>query len=159
MNQDLTSFFGKFKTLFNYLFFHKGFLAGGPAPAGAFLSTNKNISRPNLQLHFLPLSLNKPGIISNIHGYTFNISLSRPKSRGEINVVSSDPTSHPLIKANYLSHIQDKKNLIEGIKITRKIANSNTFKKHNSIEIQPGSECVSDFELLISSIRSLPIKF
>ena len=148
LNQDLTSFFGKFKTLFNYMFFHKGFLAGGPAPAGAFLSTNKNINRPNLQLHFLPLSLSMPGVISNIHGYTFNISLSRPKSKGEINILSPDPTNHPLIKANYLSHIQDKKNLIEGIKITRKIANSNTFKKHNSIEIQPGSKCISDYDLL-----------
>ena len=43
---------------------------------------------------------------------------------------------------------KDKKNLIEGIKITRKIANSNTFKKHNSIEIQPGSKCISDYDLL-----------
>jgi len=148
LNSDLISFSGKIKTLLNYLFFHRGFLAGGPAPAGAFVSTKRYITRPNLQLHFLPLSMSKPGVINNFDGYTINISVSRPKSKGRVKIVSSDPTKHPLIEANYLSDKNDKKELIEGIKISRKIANSKAFQKYNVSEIKPGSRCNSQIDLL-----------
>ena len=148
LNSDLVSFTGKIKILIKYLFFHRGFLAGGPTPAGAFVSTRKGVTRPNLQLHFLPLSMSKPGIINNFDGYTINISLSRPKSKGRVRIISSDPTKHPLIEANYLSEKHDKTELIEGIKISRKIANSKAFQKYNIIEIKPGSNCNSQIDLL-----------
>ena len=90
----------------------------------------------------------KPGIINNFDGYTINISLSRPKSKGRVQIVSSDPTKHPSIEANYLNDRYDKKELIKGVKISRKIANSRAFQQFNVIEIKPGLKCNSEIDLL-----------
>ena len=51
----------------------------------------------------------------------------RPKSRGRISLRSTDPNDHPKIEPGYLTHPDDIKRLIEGLKIVRKIGNSTAF--------------------------------
>ena len=53
----------------------------------------------------------------------------RPKSRGRISLVSTDPNDYPRIEPNYLTHPDDLKVLIEGLKIVRKIGDSPAFDK------------------------------
>ena len=55
--------------------------------------------------------------------------LMRPKSRGRISLVSTDPNDYPRIEPNYLTHPDDLKVLIEGLKIVRKIGDSPAFDK------------------------------
>ena len=47
-------------------------------------------------------------------GFSMYPILMRPKSRGRISLRSSDPSDHPVIQPNYLSHPDDIKTLIEG---------------------------------------------
>ena len=51
----------------------------------------------------------------------------RPKSRGKISLKSTDPNDPPKIEPNYLTHPDDIRTLIEGIKLVRKIGNSTAF--------------------------------
>lgn len=48
----------------------------------------------------------------------------RPKSRGVLKLRNKHPLSHPMIFANYLTHPDDVKTLIEGIKIALRMANT-----------------------------------
>ena len=76
-------------------------------------------------------------------------TLLRPKSRGYIKLRSSDPNIQPIIQPNYLSHSDDVKTLVEALKISHKILQSNTFKsngieatvdKHHCGDMTPFSE-------------------
>jgi choline dehydrogenase len=148
INDDLITFSGKLKLAFRYLFFHTGPLAGGPSPAGAFLKTDPTKNRSDVQIHFLPLSLQKPGVLDKFSGYTFNISQSRPLSRGEINIVSPRATDPPKIVANYLENPLDKLTLINGMNIARKIGNATAFDQFRTSEARPGSSVNSYVEML-----------
>lgn len=58
--------------------------------------------------------------------------INRPKSRGRISLKSSDPLEYPKIEPNYLSHPQDVKTLVEGLKMVRQIGDSPSFKEYGS---------------------------
>ena len=152
INDDLLNVPRKLKLALRYLFFHSGPLAGGPSPAGAFLKSSSTETRPNIQLHFLPLSLQKPGILDKFSGYTFNVSQSRPLSRGEINIISPHPTCSPEIIANYLEDPLDKSTLINGMNIARKIANATAFDQFRNSEARPGSS-VNSYDEMLNYIR------
>ncbi|KAK8376433.1 hypothetical protein O3P69_009822 [Scylla paramamosain] len=61
---------------------------------------------------------------------TFNIGpmLTRPKSRGSIRLRSSDPRDSPLIDPNFLSHPDDVRTFIRGIKFVLAIANTSALR-------------------------------
>lgn len=68
--------------------------------------------------------------------------LLNPKSLGEIELRSSDPFDAPRIHANYLSHEDDVKTLIRGLRLTQHFMKTKTFRDHN-VEAVPLqiSEC------------------
>ena len=77
----------------------------------------------------------------------------RPKSRGFISLQSSDPLLDPLIQPNYLSHPDDAKELIEGVKLARRIFAAPAFKNINGGETEPGAEVITDADIL-ANIRN-----
>ena len=54
----------------------------------------------------------------------FGVTLNRPKSRGYIELRSSNPMDHPIIQPNYLSAQEDVDTLIGGIRIALKMLNT-----------------------------------
>ena len=152
INDDLLSIFRKLQLAFRYVLFHTGPLAGGPSPAGAFLKSSSTTNRPDIQLHFLPLSLQRPGVLDTFSGYTFNVSQSRPLSRGEINIISPHPSDPPKIVANYLEDPSDKLTLINGMNVARDIANATAFDQFRHSEIRPGS-LISSYDGMLEYVR------
>ncbi|CAL4093970.1 unnamed protein product, partial [Meganyctiphanes norvegica] len=69
-------------------------------------------------------------------------TLSRPKSRGTVRLRSKDVKVHPLVDPNYLSHSDDVKTLIQGIKFALKIGNTaaikNDFQARFNSKLLPG---------------------
>ncbi|XP_071544927.1 glucose dehydrogenase [FAD, quinone]-like isoform X2 [Panulirus ornatus] len=53
--------------------------------------------------------------------------LVQPKSRGFITLKSKDPKQHPNIDPNYLSHLDDVRTLVNGIKFTMALGNTSAF--------------------------------
>jgi choline dehydrogenase len=148
LNDDLNSLWRKARMGIRYLVARSGPLAGGPAPAGAFAKSQSNLTRPDLQFHFMPLSMARPGVIDRFSGFSFNACQLRPRSRGDVLIRSSDPIAPPAINANYLSEEADGRVLVAGLKLGRRIADSTAFDTLRGTEERPGADAINDAELL-----------
>lgn len=69
-----------------------------------------------------------------MHSFTTLPTLLHPKSTGKISLRSSDPLEHPIIDPSYLSHPDDMESLVAGMKIARKIHNSEALRKYHKRE-------------------------
>jgi choline dehydrogenase-like flavoprotein len=125
----------------------RGILAGTPVETGGFFSATDDKEVPDLQWVFLPVKLNDHGRDKNIirsHGYSAHVVLLRPKSRGQVSLYSADPLAAPKIQLNMLSHPDDVKELIAGVKKTRALLSSAVFSEYMADELFPGEGCQSD---------------
>lgn len=57
-------------------------------------------------------------------------TLLHPKSRGYIKLRNSDPLSKPMIYPKYLTHADDVKGLVEGIKFSVKLAETGALRRY-----------------------------
>jgi choline dehydrogenase-like flavoprotein len=145
---------GLFKMLpdtLSYLRNKKGNLANSITQAGAFLKSSPEVEVPDIQMHFVPLLFDDCGrdlkLLSQ-HGYSLHVCVLRPKSRGKVSLQSSDPREPIKIDFNFFSDPEDAKVLVNGIRIARKILETEAFDEHRGEEIHPGKDVVSDEELL-----------
>jgi choline dehydrogenase len=79
--------------------------------------------------------------------HTIIPGITQPRSRGTVRLASSDPGDAPVIDPNYLSHPDDLRMLIDGIRISREIGRAEALRPWTSREFFPGAELTSDFEL------------
>ncbi|GAB6032145.1 hypothetical protein CHUAL_010799 [Chamberlinius hualienensis] len=86
--------------------------------------------------------------MANMNGIGISPVVMRPKSRGWVKLQSNDPEQKPLIDFNPLSHPDDIKLLVEGIKLAKTLADSPSLKKFdtkmNSVPV-PGCETYRQF--------------
>ncbi|KAJ5450942.1 Glucose-methanol-choline oxidoreductase [Penicillium cf. griseofulvum] len=73
-------------------------------------------------------------------------AIQHPFSHGRIYINSSDPMDYPVIDPNYLANPADAELLLEGIKLARKIGETNPMSKSLTNETSPGSSVQSDEE-------------
>lgn len=138
------------KALFQYLFRRRGQFTSNAAEAGGFDKTDPKLDRPDIQYHFLPVIQEKHGLAlrrSMGFGYSVHVCALRPKSRGHIGLKSADPLADPLIQPNYLSHEDDLKTMIAGVRKARAIFGAPAFKPHRGDEIFPGEAVQSDAQI------------
>nr|WP_234890067.1 GMC oxidoreductase [Sinorhizobium medicae] len=87
-------------------------------------------------------------------GATVNPCVLRPRSRGEIRLRSTNPADHPLIDPRYLSHPEDMRLSVKGLKLAREILAQPAFAPFvEKAEAFPGPD-VEDEATLQSYIRS-----
>lgn len=138
------------KELIKYAFSRKGMISSNFAEAGGFIKTNPNLSRPDIQYHFVIANVNDHG--RNIsgaleHGYSNHTCVLRPKSRGTVKLISNNPYEPPRIDPNFLSAPEDIETLLKGVRRASDILEQpamNNFKK-----LSLGNETsLSDDELL-----------
>ena len=125
-----------------------------PTPAGAFLSTRPGLAAPDIQIHFVA-GLVPPhgrGGMGSEHGFQMHVCQLRPESRGTIRLKSVDPAAPPAIAPDYLSAPADIDTLLQGIAITRRIAQAPAFGRYRGPEVWPGDE-VRERDALIAAIR------
>ncbi|MFC1694765.1 GMC family oxidoreductase [Pseudomonadota bacterium] len=136
---------------FRYLFGRKGKLESSITQAGAFLKTSEDLAAPDIQLHFLPLLYDDSGRnlkLMSQNGYSCHVCVLRPKSRGRMTLHSSDPAAPPRIELNFFDHQDDRKTLVDGIRIARRILAASSFDDYRGDELNPGSAAQSDDEIL-----------
>lgn len=82
-------------------------------------------------------------------GYQFCMApnMPRPRSRGKLWLTSSNPDDNPAIGPRYFSDPYDSQALVDGLRISRKIAAEEPFKKWLKCERIPGPKCVTDKDL------------
>ena len=137
-----------------YLISGSGPGASNAAEAGAFLrSPLAQEKRPDIQLHFVPAQLDNHGRNKlGGHGFTLHACFLRPRSRGEIRLVSASPRQHPHIDPAYLSDAGDMARMIEAVKISREILNQPAFDPHRGKCVFPEAES-RDHDVIASFVR------
>ncbi len=137
----------------SYLFYplrKKGVPASHHAETGGFFKSSPDKNLPDLQWTFAPAKLNDHGrdlmALTKI-GYSAHITLLRPKSRGEVTLNSSSALDAPNIDLNMLSHPDDVKDLVAGLRQTRELMQAPAFDDYKSDEVYPGPGCESDAAL------------
>jgi len=132
-----------------YAALRKGPLTIAAGTSGAFFKTSPRLASPDIQIHFLPFSTDKMG--ERLHaqsGFTASVCQLRPESRGSLRIKSADPSVPPAIHINYLATETDRRAIIDGVRILRKILAAPALKPYAIGEVDPGPKVASDDELL-----------
>lgn len=99
-----------------------GMMTSNFAEAGAFVRSRAELDEPDLQLHFVVgMADNHMRRMHLGHGYSCHVCVLRPRSRGEIRLMSADMRVAPLIDPRYLSDPQDMEDMLAGLRIVRGI--------------------------------------
>jgi len=160
LNQQLRPWWGKLWQGMRYVLTRSGPLSLSVNQAGGFVHTRKGLDRPNIQLYFSPLSYTKAPVGERpmmnpdpFPAYLLGISNCRVKSEGEVNITSSNPLEAPKIEPNYLTHKDEVQDLLEGVKLIRKLAQTTQLQAITLDEMRPGLDCKTDAQL-IDDIRN-----
>ena len=111
------------------------------AEAGLFVRTRDGMdaASPDLQYHFsagIP-AFAPPGFTDS--AFVFVPILVQPQSRGEVSLRSGNWQDPPVINPNYLQCDADVETHLQGIKLTRELANTKAFAEFYDGEVTPGS--------------------
>ena len=119
--------------------------------AGGFVRSNEDVAYPNLMFHFLPIAVRYDGTLppgGGGHGYQVHIGPMYSDARGTCKIVSDDPRKKPALRFNYLSTDQDRREWVEGIRVTRSILEAPAFEPFSGGELSPGKEVATDEQVL-----------
>ena len=86
--------------------------------------------------------------LDDFPGMTIASWQQRPDSIGYVRARSSDPFEHPIIQPNYLGAESDRRVLLAGMKLARRLLGSKALSKYYDREEFPGAEKQSDAELM-----------
>lgn len=132
-------------SVFQYLLFRRGQLAGNLFEVTGFLRSTAGLDRPDLQFVFMPATRPTPGFPFPVgHGFGVNSILLRPKSRGSVQIASADPHQAPLIDNAFLREPSDLEPLLRGLRIARQILGHPAMARYTGKEILPGANLDND---------------
>ena len=75
----------------------------------------------------------------------------RPESRGYVRIRSADPFLQPIIQTNYLTAELDRRVVVAGMKLARRLLKSTPLAPYYAYEDFPGPNVESDDELLAAA--------
>lgn len=128
----------------------RGMFTTNGAEGCAVARSSPDEARPDLQFHFSPGKLRNHArdlLFLCGEGYSLHVCNLRPKSRGDIRLISADPAAPLAIRANYLTHPDDIEHLLRGFKLARRILGARAFAPYRGVEIIPGDNVRSDDEI------------
>ncbi len=133
-----------------YMMNRTGPVASNVVEGGLFWHSDGAGDVPDLQFHFLPGAGAEDGVGSvtkGRSGITLNCYGLRPKARGTVRLVSSDPFSAPLIDPNFFGHPDDLAVTVAGLKISREVFSQPALAKHVRKIVLPDDTLTTDAEL------------
>jgi choline dehydrogenase-like flavoprotein len=139
LNETYHSLTGKALMGADYALFRNGPLTMAPSQVGIFTRSDESQTRPNIQFHLQPLSLDKFGDpLHRFPAITASACNLRPTSRGTVSVSGPGPGDPPLIDPNYLSTDEDRKVAADAIRVTRTLMSQPALKAFRPEEYLPG---------------------
>lgn len=154
LNESFNSLFGQAWMGLQYLLTRSGPLAMSVNQTGGFFKTSPELTAPNIQLYFNPLSytIPKEGKVAiktdPYPGVLLAFAACRPSSRGNVHAISADIHAKPAIDPHYLSTEQDQQEAIAGSQLIRKLVQSAPLQAVISEETIPGNQVDTDAEML-----------
>jgi choline dehydrogenase len=136
-----------------WLVTRKGILALSPTLIYCFWRSNPTVATSDLQLTFTPASYKEgvQGELESEPGMTVAAWQQRPESRGYVRLRSADPFDAPIIQPNYLAEEMDRRVLLAGMQLARRLLQSKPLEPYYEREDFPGPGVKSDDELLAAA--------
>jgi len=149
LNDDMASLWRQLWIGLRYVFLRKGPLTVSAGYGGAFYRTQPELTRPDVQVHFITFSTSKMGdALDPWSGFTASVCQLRPESRGSLRLASPDPYVAPLIDPNYFDTETDRRANVEGLRELRRIMAAPAMAAMIESEIEPGVNRTDDASLL-----------
>ncbi len=126
----------------------------GPLTVGAgvvalFWRTRPELATPDIEFHVIPFSADRPGEpLHPFPGFTVSVCQLRPESRGRLELASTDPAAAPRIFANYLATETDRRTMVDGLELIRRIMEQPAIRPYREAEQLPGPDCRTREQLL-----------
>ena len=154
-NDVLRPWWGKLAVGMRWVLTGRGPLAKSINHAGGFFRTDPSLTRPNMQLYMqafstlLPRGGERPILTPDpFSGLSIGLSNCRPTSRGSISLKTVDPFDHPRIIANAYSTNHDVAEMLDAVKMVRRIAATEPMQSLIAEELRPGPQVQSDADLI-----------
>src|SRR4051812_28421163 len=149
LNDDMMSWWRQAGIGLNYFFRRRGPLTISAGLAAAFTRTRPDVPRPDAQYYFINFSMQKRGgLLHPFSAFTCSLSQLQAESRGWVKIRSADPTDPPAIQYNYLSTENDRRMMVDGLKLLRRMVNTKPLSEYVVKEEYPGEEVQSDADWL-----------
>lgn len=128
----------------------RGLLSLSPTMVYCFWHSGESAESSDLQLTFTPASYKEgvQGQLEDEPGMTVASWQQRPESRGYVRIRSSDPFAPPIIQTNYLDAELDRRVVVGGMKLARKLLKSAPLSPYYAYEDFPGPNVNTDDEFL-----------
>jgi choline dehydrogenase len=123
---------------FNYLFGRRGMLASNAAEAGGFIRSTAGLDRPDVQYTFMVGMKDNPRTLPRQHGYFLHMAVLRAATRGTLELASSDPTTRPVLRPNFLEDPADVRTLMRALREARRIVGMPALQRVSGTELSPG---------------------
>ena len=133
-----------------YLVAGRGMLTYASSLVCASVKVLEESATPDVQCLFSPGSF-APGPVRRLDdkpGMTVGMWQMRPLSRGYVEARSPDPSEQPAINPRYLSEETDRRAVIGGLRMVRRLFAAPAIAKYVTAETLPGSDVRTDDELL-----------
>ncbi len=155
-----------------YLFQRNGLIASNVVESGGFVRTSPTEAKPDIQLILVP-ALQSAVLRTNRrkgrrqklwqygHGFSIMSCLLRPESTGSVRLENNDPHNAPLVDFNAFSDPgdQDIKKLVAGLRIGRRLVETQPFQGIAGEEKRPGLRSQTDEELELYVRKSASTNF
>jgi choline dehydrogenase len=136
------------RNLLLYYLFRRGILASSIAEGFAFTQIRSgSVVAPDLEIVFIPGDIREA---AQDHAFTLVSCVVAPQSRGRLTLKSPDPLEPLGIDFGLLSDPNgiDASVLLEGLRLSRKIAATHPLAAYNTGELTPGAGVESDRDFL-----------
>jgi choline dehydrogenase len=120
-----------------------------------FWHSGETTESSDLQLTFTPASYKEgvQGQLEDEPGMTVASWQQRPESRGYVHARSADPFEPPIIQTNYLVAELDRRVVVAGMKLARRLLASAPLAPYYAYEDFPGPEVQTDDEFLAAATQ------
>lgn len=115
-----------------------------------FWRSREGLHRPDLQGVFAPASFRQGyvGMLDQYPGMTCGVWQHRPHSVGHVRARSTDVFETPEIQPHYLEDERDRRVLLGGLRLARRLLSTPELGRFRPAETLPGTDVQSDDELL-----------
>ena len=121
---------------------------------GLFTTTEEGLNQPDLMMHYgsVPFDMNtlRWGYPTTDNGFCLTPNVTQGRSRGTVRLRSRDFRDRARVDPRYFTDPEghDERVMLAGIRLARKIAEQEPLRSWIARELSPGSDAVTDDDLL-----------
>jgi choline dehydrogenase len=148
-NDALRNVWAKGLTGLKYVLSRRGPMAIGVMTAGMITRVLPDAKTPDIQFFLSTVSAEERGAEPHpFSAFTLVYYPMRPESRGWVRIRSREALQAPTIQPNYLATEYDRRIMIEGAKLARRLVGTPSLAPYVLEEYKPGRAVASDAQIL-----------